>query len=267
MQIEPQHARSERHWHAFWRHHHGEWTGRWTRYSPSGDVKETFTSSRHFTTNPSKTDIIQVNQYRYADGQTIQKEWKYNIKDHSQPDGFAHPASDSMRGLSLNNGSACWLIPTLQINQLIPFELFLVDGDIRHSVGVLYGRHGELLHTASIREHRGHQSAIGWTDRVIHVEPWNPTGRWQGEEHQIHPDLSLVPLQQSVWQWTDMRQFGHFFPDGIILRCPECIITGQAFSIQVVWLLRDRNLQTLTVDYNDNAQLISLTHQTLTPEG
>ena len=78
------------------------------------------------------------------------------------------------------------------------------------------------------------------------MEPWNPSGRWQGEERRIHSDLSLGPLQHSSWQWTDMNQSNHFFPDGIILRCPERIIPGQAFSIQVVWLFKDVSLQTMT---------------------
>ena len=52
---------TERNWHAFWRYHLGTWQGRWTRYAASGDVKETFTSTRQFTAKEAKTDIVQVN--------------------------------------------------------------------------------------------------------------------------------------------------------------------------------------------------------------
>ena len=65
-----------------------------------------------------------------------------------------------MRGLALDNGAAAWLIPTLKPKQFSPFELFLKRRDIRHSVGVLYGKKGELLRKASIREKRGSQSDI-----------------------------------------------------------------------------------------------------------
>ena len=52
----------------------------------------------------------------------------------------------------------------LRANQFVPFELFLTRGEIRHSVGVLYGKDGELMRTASIREKRGSpQGKVGAT--------------------------------------------------------------------------------------------------------
>lgn len=149
-QLNPSATHADRNWRAFWKHHLGDWRGSWTRYASSGKVKETFASSRLFRADPAKSEIVQVNRYRYADGRLIEKTWAFNIKDHSHADGFAHPASDAMRGLALDNGSAAWLIPTLKPNQFAPFELFLKLGDIRHSVGVLYGKSGELLRTATL---------------------------------------------------------------------------------------------------------------------
>lgn len=131
---------------------------------------------------------------------------------------------------------------------------------------MLYGKNGELLRTASIREKRGHQSDISWTDTVGQVEPWTPDGRWKGEKLQISPDLSRIPLRRFDWQWMDMDQSNHFFPDGIILRCPERIIPGQDFSIQVVWRDKDFTLQIITARYDNEAHLISVTHHSLTPK-
>ena len=76
-----------------------------------------------------------------------------------------------MRGLALDNGAAIWLIPSIQPNQVAPFELHLVDGDRRHSVGVIYGKKGELLRTASIHEERGTQQGKSWSATVTQVEP------------------------------------------------------------------------------------------------
>ena len=254
---------SDRNWHAFWRHHLGEWTGRWTRYTPSGDVKETFASSRLFKADPSRTEIVQVNAYRYADGRTIQKQWSYNRSDHSQENGFAHPASATMRGLALDNGAAAWLVPHLQSDQFAPFELFLKQGNVRHSVGIVYNKSGQLLRTASIREQRGAQSNSPWTNRLAPMKPWNPNGRWTGTEQRIRADLSLVPQQQTDWQWTTTNQSMHFFPDRIILRCPEQLVAGQPFSIAVVWQVSDDALQTITADYDSAARLVAVTHQSL----
>ena len=254
---------SDRNWHAFWRQHLGEWTGRWTRYTPSGEIKETFASSRLFTADPSGTEIVQVNAYRYADGRTIQKQWSYNISDHSLNNGFAHPASATMRGLALDNGSAAWLVPHLQSDQFAPFELFLKQGDVRHSVGIVYNKAGKLFRTASIREQRGPQSNSPWTNTLAQMEPWSPEGSWTGTEQRIHADLSLVPLQQTDWQWTTTSQSMHFFPDRIILRCPDQLVAGQPFSIAVVWQVSDDALQTITADYDSKARLVAVTHQSL----
>ena len=265
-QVIPGETRSDRNWHAFWRNHLGDWRGRWTRYTPSGEVKETFASSRLFTANEARTEIVQTNRYRYADGSSIRKQWNYNIEEHSQADGFAHPASKSMRGFAFEDGSAAWLIPSLEANQYAPFELYFKRGEIRHSVGVLYGKNGELIRTASIREKRGIQQGKSWSDTVIQVEPWNPVGRWQGKQRQIYPDLSQVLQQRTDWQWKEKNQSGHYLPDGIILRCPERIIPGQSFAIRVIWQVDEHELQVMTANYDSKIQLIAVTHQSLSPE-
>jgi len=254
-----------RNWHGFWNHHLGTWHGSWTRYTSSGEIQETFASTRQFTANPAKTAIIQINKYRYADGRSMQKKWSYNIKDHNQQDGFAHPASETMRGLALDNGAAAWLIPSLQPNAFAPFELFLKDGDIRHSVGVVYGRTGKLMRTASIREQRGTTSNVGWTDAIIQTTPWHPKGHWQGQEHQIRRNLSIVSRQPTSWQWIETGQSNHFLPDRIILRCPKQLSPEKPFSIQVIWMQSDDTIQTITANYDNNAQMTEVVHQELRP--
>ena len=266
--ITKEHQSTDQNWHNFWHNHLGTWQGSWTRYTPDGNIKETFTSTRSFTANETKTEILQHNQYRYADGHVTNKQWSYNIHDHNQRDGFAHPASVSMRGLALNNGAAAWLIPSLKPNQITPFELFLMDGDRRHSVGVLYGKNGKLIRTASIREQRGGPSTMSWTASINQQQPWHPRGQWQGEKHQIRKDLSRDATRKSFWHWKDQdqsEQSNHYLPDRIILRCPERLTPNQPFSIQVIWMLNDDALQTITARYNTNFELIGVTHQTLQP--
>ena len=259
---------TDRNWHAFWRHHLGQWKGSWTRYTPEGKVKETFASTREFTANPARTEIVQNNRYRYADGRKLEKTWDYNIDDHNQRDGFAHPASRSMRGLALENGAAAWLVPSLQSNQFTPFELFLMDGDRRHSVGVLYGKDGALLRTASIREQRGETSSSGWTAAVTQMQPWHPDGPWQGQGRQILRNLSRVPASNASWTWNKTQQShstNHYLPDRIILRCPEQLIPGQPFFIEVIWMSNIDAMQTITATYDVDSALIGVTHKTLRP--
>ena len=77
-----------------------------------------------------------------------------NIEDHSHKDGLCGLANAQ----SSDHPNA-------------PFELFLKLVNIHHSVGVLYGKNRNLLRTASIREQRGRQSEISWTDTVDQMEP------------------------------------------------------------------------------------------------
>ena len=141
-------------WNAFWNFHLGSWEGRWARYQPSGELSETFLSSRSFQADPDKKVVKQLNEYLYADGQHAEKAWKYNFLDHCKEDGFMHPASDYMRGLAFDNGSAAWLVPQVILNQYFPMELFLANKNVRFSVGMLYGLNGDLQRTACIREQR-----------------------------------------------------------------------------------------------------------------
>ena len=102
---------------------------------------------------------------------------------------------------------------------------------------------------------------------MIQGERWNPLGRWKGRQRQIHPDLSRVVKQRSDWQWRDRNHSNHFLPDGIILCCPERLVSGRPFSIRVIWQLDEDELQTITANYDSKAQLIDVTRQALTPEG
>jgi len=61
-----------------------------------------------------------------------------------------------------------------------------------------------------------------------------------------------------------LDQSNHYLPDRIILRCPKRIPTMQPFSIQVIWMLRDDAVQTITAEYDKDLELIDVTHQSLT---
>ena len=61
-------------------------------------------------------------------------------------------------------------------------------------------------------------------------------------------------------------QSNHYLPDRIILRCPKRITPMQPFSIQVIWMLRDDAVQTITAEYEKNLELIDVTPQSLTHE-
>ena len=254
---------SRRNWTNFWRHHLGEWHGRWTRYEPSGEVMESFESARHFTADAEHNEVHQRNRYLYDDGKDIAGAWDYNVVDHSLSDGFAHPAHPSMRGFAFEDGAATWLIPRLDVEQFAAFELFLAKGETRHSVGLVYGQKGALVRTASIREHRGSASTSPWTKAIAQVPAWQPDGEWHGEEWRLRPDLSLAATGTMAWTWVPSESRSVYFPDDIILRCPARLAVGQAFSVQVIWKINQAELQLIAADYDAAAAVVGLRHQRL----
>ena len=260
-------SRSTTNWNLFWQHHLGSWLGQWTRYSQSGKIQESFKSKRSFSANSDCSEIAQTNQQMYANGDTNTMRWNYSIHEHSHNDGFAHPASTLMRGFAFENGAAAWLIPQLKNTEYQPFELFLTQKDIRHSVGVVYGDSGQLLHTASIREYRGDPLNNNWSTNTEQVNPWTIEGSWQGEELRMHSDLFRDPIQASQWQWNQDElkdnQANHFFPDNIILRCPKVLLQDKSFSITIYWQTKNNQLQMIQSDYNQTHQLIAISQQTM----
>jgi hypothetical protein len=172
-----------------------------------------------------------------------------------------------MRGLAFENGAAAWLIPQLKDTQYQPFELFLTQKDIRHSVGVLYGDSGQLLHTASIREYRGDPLNNNWSTTTEQVNPWTIEGTWRGEELRIHSDLFRDPIQLIEWQWKEdelqENHANHFFPDRIILRCPKKLLKNKPFTISIYWQTKNGQLQIIRSDYNQTHQLIAISQQTM----
>lgn len=255
--------RADQNWQYFWDHHLGEWKGRWTRYSPDGTVVETFRSSRDFRADPAHTHVHQVNRYRYQDGRTVEKSWSFNRAEHSQPDGFSHPASAKMRGLAFRTGAAAWLVPALAADEAVPMELFLMDGKVRHSVGLVYGKDRKLLRTASIREdQRGYPGPL-WSEEIAQESPWQLAGSWEGISEVIGADLSRSTQQASQITWPSTANREIYFPDRIVLSCPEHLPLGQPFSVAVRWLAGDGSLQIIRADYDQRARLDKVQHQLL----
>ncbi|WP_186524307.1 DUF3598 family protein [Synechococcus sp. SYN20] len=83
----------------------GDWKGSWTRCSPSVEVKETFASWRLFRADLAKTEIVQVNHYRYPDGASIEK-----------------GGTTTSKITAIRMGSAALLMPSLLPTQMRPLN-------------------------------------------------------------------------------------------------------------------------------------------------
>ena len=250
-------------WKAFWNFHLGDWDGRWTRYQPNGKLSETFLSRRSFQSDPEKTYIKQFNQYFYTDDQYGEKRWSYSLETHCKDNGFMHPASDYMRGLAFEDGSAAWLVPKATPEQYFPMELFLANNDIRFSVGMLYGLDGELQRIACIREIRNGLDHSSWSNAIQLVPAWYIGNQWQGITQIIDADLRRSMIQDTFNMRRQPDGKEYFFPDNIILRCPTKLTLNKQFTIDGIWLESKNQLKTIRASYGVDSELIDVRLQHL----
>ncbi len=250
-------------WNSFWNFHLGAWSGKWSRYQPTGELSETFLSCRSFSSDPDKKCINQLNQYLYDDGQNVKKEWNYSFLEHCKEDGFMHPASDYMRGLAFKNGAAAWLVPQLILNQYFPMELFLANKNVRLSVGMLYGLNGALERIACIREQRNNLVQSTWSDDVQMIPSWDIGNNWRGITNTIDATLNRSRVAGTFEMTSQPGDNEYFFPDNIILRCPERLSFNKPFAISSIWLESNNQLRTIMASYGADSSLVDVRLQHL----
>ncbi len=248
----------DQNWKNFTANHLQDWHGIWTRYTPQGEVKESFQSLRSFQRNPELTEIHQTNRYIYDSDNIKEQSWSYNQQENSLADGMFHPSRSTMRGFFLKSGHAVWLSTQLPEGSYFGTELFFRNEDLRHSVGIVYDEQGNLFRTANIREDaRGFPSKF-WSKEIEQVSERNLSGNWEGNSVTMTPDLKIsqpVPTQLH-WGWEGYNTF--FLPDGVAIICPERVSVGTPFTLAANWLITPSKLQQLSAQYDESGAFAAL---------
>ncbi|MEM8779729.1 MAG: DUF3598 family protein [Cyanobacteria bacterium P01_G01_bin.49] len=246
-------------WKNFTDQHLHDWHGIWTRYTPTGDVKESFRSLRHFESNSDKTEIYQLNKYIYAEDNVKEESWHYNEAKNSLSNGMFHPQAESMRGYFFEPGHSAWLIIQLQSGSFFGMELFFRYQHLRHSVSMVYDEAGNLFRTANIREDSTGYPSSYWSIELNQLSQQNLSKNWQGTSITITPDLHIsepVPTQLS-WGWQGHKTF--FLPDGVSISCPEKVAVGTSFTCVANWLINSSAIHQLIANYDDSGAFNCLT--------
>ena len=253
----------EQNWKNFTANHLRDWQGIWTRYSPQGEVTESFQSLRSFRGNPEETEIVQTNRYAYADGRTLEKSWEFNQLSNSLSNGLFHPENESMRGVFFEYGHAAWVSTKLKTGSYFAVELFFKYEELRHSVGIVYDEHGSLFRTANIREDAARFPSQYWSTELIQLAERNLGGNWQGTAVTMTPDLKISApvVTQLHWGWEGHETF--FLPDGVSVSCPGKISVGTSFTMVVNWLVTASEMQQLLVKYDEFGDFSALTLELL----
>lgn len=253
----------EQNWQNFTANHLRDWHGIWTRYSPQGEVTESFQSLRSFRSNPEQTEIAQTNRSIYADGRRLEQSWQYNQLSNSLNDGLFHPQTQLMRGIFFESGHAAWVTTNLKTGSYFAVELFFKYKELRHSVGIVYDERGSLFRTANIREDAAGFPSQYWSTELNQLQLRSLSGNWQGTAVTITPDLKIsapVPTQRH-WDWEGHETF--FLPDGVSVSCLGKVSVGTSFTMAANWLVTSSEMQQLSVKYNEEGAFSALTLELL----
>ncbi len=253
----------EQNWINLCANHLRDWHGIWTRYSPEGEVIESFQSLRSFRSNQEQTEITQFNRYIYSDGKTEEKNWQLN-KFSNKPNGICHPAVPSMRAFFFDQGAATWSAKQLEPETIFqPAEFFFRYEELRHSVPIIYDGSGCLMRIVSIREDATGFPSKYWSTELNLLPDRNLSGNWQGSSVTMTPDLTVSPPIPAQLHFPIEGNEISFLPDGISVSYPAKVAIGNHFTIAANWLVTPSHLQQLSVRYDESGAFSSLTLELL----
>ena len=246
-------------WKNFTDQHLYDWYGIWTRYTPTGGIKESFRSLRHFEANAEKTDIDQLNKYIYDEDNIKEESWTYNESKNSLSDGMFHPQSELMRGYFFPSGHSIWAATQLKSEAYFGMEIFFRYQSLRHSVGIVYDDQGNLFRTANIREDSTGYPSSYWSTDLEQLSQRDLQKNCQGTSITITPDLQISePVSTEFnWGWEGNETF--FLPDGVSIICPHQVTIGTPFSCAVNWLINDTEIHQLIANYDSAGNFNNLT--------
>lgn len=257
----------------------GEWQGSFTRLSPQGElIEDTLTVVSLEGLNDNRT-IRQIIRRMSANRPVEEKVLEYS--------------SLGKGVLFFENGA--FSQGSIQFSPVSEFgaELGLIEGDRRLRLVQLFNRNSQLDSITLIREHL----AGATTPERPHLTVDDLLGEWKGEALTISPDWrsperystqlqiaknsegkltqqltifqgdstyqisSNATIQNSLLYFNDSSPVNQvlLLPDGASATSPQQIKAGQAFFLEVGWLLQPNLRQRLIRHYSDRGEWSSLT--------
>lgn len=215
-------------WENFCKYHAvGDWYGTWKKYSPQGEVTDSFRCIRSMKANEDGSEIHHQNHYTYADGETETK----NFGIYKKP---------ATRSLFLDN-SFSWGSPTVTAGEMFGFETGFRYENRRASVAVIYDTNGGLQHMTVIPEHLGSFSEESSSTPAMQLgETWQGTIKTMTLDGIVSSPVTTT-LKRLEELATDYLCFN--FGEGISLSLPPQVESGKEFLIAVDWLVNPNKLQ------------------------
>ena len=171
-----------RNWETFVEYHvNCDWYGIWSRYSPDGEVTESFQGIRSFHTNTDSSEVTHQNYLKYADG-------------NSETKTFGPYKKPTIRALFLDNSFYAGS-PKVEIGSGFGFETGFRYENKRSEAVVIYNETGDLQRITFINE-----KLVDYPKSITHLTPQEISQNWQGKAISINSDLLTSEPIVTTWQ-------------------------------------------------------------------
>ena len=215
-------------WDNFCKYHvNCDWYGVWTKYSPDGQVIDSFQCIRSFHLNQNGSEIKHQNHYIYPDG----KKETRNFGPYKKPD---------TRALFLDNSFSWGSIIVVEESRF-GFKTGFRYEDKRVSAVVIYNETGNLQEITVISE-----VLKGISEESNVISPEQFSGIWKGKAKTINPNWIVSFPVETIYNQLENNADDYLnlhFPEGVYVNCPSQVEPEKDFVAVVDWLINPNLLQ------------------------
>lgn len=224
-------------WNTFLKYHAYDWHGIVTRYSPQGEIIESFKCIRSFCVSSNGKEYVQKNHYIYdaKKSNTI----TFDIKH-----------KPITKALYIEN-SFSWCSGENRNFTDLRFEIGFRHENKRATAGGVY-KNMALEHIFIIYEYLNSFSE----DSNFYIEIDDKHDNWAGESKEITSDLEIVNKSKVKWEPIESTDEYIFFssPEGVSITYPSSLEAKSNFVLAVDWLA-EPNLKLQSSRYYDDYAL------------
>lgn len=238
----------EQNWDNFCRYQAiGDWYATGYKYSPQGEVDESFQCIRSLRASKDKNEVYHQNHYTYADGRTVSKT-------------FGPYQKPLINCLFLEN-SFSWGTNMFEVGSFFGFETGFSHENRRVSSGIFYNEQGNLAHIKLNCEHLG-SYVKEFSDSLEN----QGNNNWKGISQQMTPDYKIAPAIPRVWKPLKQLGEGYFtfnLAGDVSVSGPPMLEKDLSFLTIIEWLVNPSMLQR-GIRYYEASEFRYFTFETFT---
>ncbi len=248
---------AEQNWKRLVYYHCKDWHGLWTKYSPQGEVTESYRSQRNFkTTNSEQTEMFQTNRYFYSEDNIVEKTWTSRY-DASSPYGIQ--GRDRVFKVFETGHAVYQSTKAFPDIEMPCAEIFFIHENLRLAAIIVYNS-SDLVRMSIIREDSTGFPSQQWSTETKQVLKRDFRGNWKEtytttEPESSHQKASAPEQSQFKWGWEGNTSF--YYPDGISISCPKTLGTNSPVKWVVNWLVNDTKMQQVMVEFDKDGHGVS----------